>query len=70
MIGLRAFEVQLPYQKYQGPPIVVRFCSFVHLLSNYKFELNRKQNKILDPFQQQHSRAVRRSKNLERLVLM
>ena len=23
MAGLRAFETQMPYQKYQGPPIVV-----------------------------------------------
>ena len=26
MIGLWAFEVQLPYQKYQGSAIVVRLC--------------------------------------------
>ena len=25
MTGLWAFELQLPYQKYQGPPIVVRY---------------------------------------------
>ena len=24
MTGLWAFEVQMPYQKYQGPPTVVR----------------------------------------------
>ena len=27
MTGLWAFEVQVPYQKYQGPPIVVRWRS-------------------------------------------
>jgi hypothetical protein len=27
MTGLWAFETQLPYQKYQGPPIVVRWLS-------------------------------------------
>ena len=25
MTGLWAIEVQMPYQKYQGPPIVVRW---------------------------------------------
>ena len=32
MTGLRAFEGQMPFQKYQGPPIVVRcllFCLFI-----------------------------------------
>ena len=31
MTGLGAFEEHLPYQKYQGPAIVVRFLKYVQL---------------------------------------
>ena len=39
MTGLWAFEVQLPYQKYQGPPIVVR------LMFSQRLEQNKTKNK-------------------------
>ena len=32
--GLRAFEGQMPYQKYQGPPIVVRWIGTLKRLAN------------------------------------
>ena len=35
MTGLWAFEVQVPYQKYQGPPIVVRLKYSKNCLDNY-----------------------------------
>ena len=39
MTGLWAFEGQMPYQKYQGPPIVVRYVlwRFHKVCKSYKF---------------------------------
>ena len=36
--GLRAFEEHLPYQKYQGPPIVVRYVCLEILLFPAKYK--------------------------------
>ena len=49
MTGLWAFETQLPYQKYQGPPIVVR-CTFglVQSYDQNKIEYQRSKTVYLD----------------------
>ena len=39
MTGLRAFEGEMPFQKYQAPPIVVRYISFYMYISFFDFQL-------------------------------
>ena len=36
--GLRAFETHLPYQKYQGPPIVVRCSTWDVCIQSLSFQ--------------------------------
>ena len=70
LCGMYGFSVKSSVTWLNILRLLIRFCFFVHLLSNFKFKLNRKINKILAPFQQEHRRAVRRSKNPEGLVVM
>ena len=50
MTGLWAFEVQMPYQKYQGPPIVVRLYNFSFAFFLFTAKLFRKSSNYLNYF--------------------